>query len=204
MIQTYVGFIKVSSTATGSSKETLYSNVKHFYGETRGKMFDNMVAASMSVANEAFTWVQENKPSDYSLGDNSWSLSIHHPRILPSPMGHLELDEGSSVSIDSYRQIVRTAALQRSLRIENALDDLRNHITVSSKLPLKPERSFFDVIGAKSFQDLARCGFTGDELEEILRISEEEGIMKTYCSRMGVLDPPKKKKRIGLRVKSKK
>ena len=179
IVQAYKGHILVEGQAKGITYPTdkdkaIYSKKLTAYGETLGELLDNLVQASVTLANDAFQWAMMTQSSDYTPNDDHWFCSIVHPEITRRTDWPVE-DVGSGSSIHDFDYIVRHAVVVRDITIRSTATHLLLAKSGPSAISEKPKTPYNGISNATSFQEMTGYGFQGPELDEILRIAKEEG-----------------------------
>lgn len=155
------------------------------YGETIGELLDNLVTTSVSLANDVFAWVANNRPADYELTDDYWSIQVIHPEILETskdnPATHsAKNDTGSGSSLNSIEDIVKFPVLIRDIQIRATATSLLLKSTEKSEIVDEAAVPHAGVHEVTSFSEMTKFGFTGAELDTMLEIGEREGRVQKY------------------------
>lgn len=186
IITAFQGTITVEGTFKGIvDTPPFYTWTLTAYGQTIGELLDNLVATSVSLANDVFAWVANNKPADYELKDDNWYVSLIHPEILETskddPATHSKKnDTGSSSSLNSVEDIVKFPVLIRDIQIRATATSLLLKKTDKSEIIDEPAVPYKRVYEVTSFSEMTKFGFTGAELDNMLEIGEREGRVKKY------------------------
>lgn len=179
VVQVFKGTFTVEGLLKSDYKTIFYTKTVPAYGETIGALFDNLVTASIAVANDVFEWTMANKGAEYKFGEDYWQVRIAHPDVrksLITTTSPEDLENGSGSTVDSVEGVVRYAALIRDIVTHMILGSAQLFkSTAGSELPEKPKRKYSEVGDAVSFQEMAKCGWTGVELDEILQTAVREG-----------------------------
>lgn len=190
IVQAYKGLIKVE----GSSRQAVLDNMREpepfysktivVYGETPGELWDNIVDASVKIANDVFEWCMMNKPADYNMdmdmGKDYWYYHIVHPDYeyidLNDPKTFKdENDTGGGGSLESVKGIVRMAVISRDVDISH----LKTHLSLAKPGPTQiqqePAVHYAGCYEAESMQEMVGFGWNGKELDSIIATAEAEG-----------------------------
>jgi hypothetical protein len=194
IITAFQGSIIVEgSTRETKDPESFYKHEVTCFGRTIGELLDNLVAASVTVANDLFAWTTANKSEDYKFGDDYWYIHITHPDILESsisnPKTH-DTDTGTGSTLKSAEYVVRFSTLVRDLQIRQAISLLLLETKdTASDIIDKATVPYDTISNVTSFSEMAKCGFTGDELDMILETGEKEGRIKQYLETLNRIRP---------------
>lgn len=193
-ITAFQGTITVEGRSRGSENgEPFYSWTLTEYGETIGELLDNLVAASVTLANDLFAWTTTNKSEDYKFSDDYWYMHIAHPDILESSISDSkshDKDSGSGSTLHDAEYVVRFSTLVRDLQIHQAASRLLLQATGKpSTIIDKAAVPYNQISNVTSFSEMAKCGFTGAELDIILETGEKEGRVKQYLDTLNCIRP---------------
>jgi hypothetical protein len=190
IITAFQGTITVEGTFKGIvDSQPFYTWTLTAYGQTIGELLDNLVITSVSLANDVFAWVANNKPADYNMEDDYWYIQVVHPEILETskdnPATHSKRnDTGSGSSLDSIEDIVKFPVLIRDIQIRAAATSLLLKKTDKSEIVDEAAIPHKGVYEVSSFSEMTKFGFTGSELDTILEIGEREGRLKEYREKL--------------------
>lgn len=176
------GHPNAGSTDLDQEHAPFYTKTLTVYGETPGEVVDNLVKASVEMANAVFEWLMLNKPADYRLKDEYWSVQNIHPNFLETDLSDIgkDTDSGSGGSISEVIDIVRHTVMFRDIDISFSQSHLSLAKSGESNIPTKPAVSYRDSYEVESFQELTNYGWSGKEFDEILTIAKEEGRLQAY------------------------
>jgi hypothetical protein len=173
-----------TSTGQDTTKTVIYSRKVTAYGETIGELLDNLVEASVTVANDVFAWSAANKSEDYKLSDDFWYMQLVYPDILEThnadPKTSKNKDSSSGATLETVDFIVKFATLVRDIQIKNVSISLRLTKSGESEIidtAATPLNGMYEVT---SFSEMTKFGFTGAELDTMLATGEKEGRLKSY------------------------
>lgn len=186
IITAFQGTVTVEGAFKGfADSQPFYTWTLTAYGQTIGELLDNLVTTSVSLANDVFAWVANNKPADYELKEDSWYIQVVHPEILETskdnPATHsMKNDTGSGSSLDSIEDIVKFPVLIRDIQIRATATSLLLKKTDKSEIVDKAAVPHEGIYEVTSFNEMTKFGFSGAELDTILEIGEREGRLKMY------------------------
>ena len=184
VVSAYKATVNVSARQHGEDAN-FYQKTITVYGETPGETVDNMVKASVELANSVFEWLVQNKPADYRLSDDYWSVYNTHPNFLKTDMTDLKSrearnDSGSGSSISEIVDIVRHVVLFRDIEINFAVNHLALAQTGSTNMQREPASAYEGSYGMESFEEITKYGWSGEEFDAILSVAEEEGRLQAF------------------------
>lgn len=194
IITAFQGSILVEgSTRDNNQTQSFYKHEVTCYGSTIGELLDNLVAASVTIANDLFAWTATNKSEDYKFSDDYWYMHIAHPDLLESsisdPKSH-DKDSGSGSTLHSAEYAVRFSTLVRDLQIQQATSRLLLQTAGEpSAIIDKAAVPYSQISKVTSFSEMAKCGFTGAELDVILETGEKEGRVGPYLDTLNRIRP---------------
>lgn len=179
IIQAFQGSYTVAGRSRSDEKLSIYEETVIAYGRTIGELLDNLVEASVTLANRTMEWVLVNKGADYKLKDDFWHVSIMHPDIRNSLIANADnaedLDIGGGSSLDSFEHIVNYAVLNREISIASTLSYAKIVSRGSvSELPSEPEKAYTGCYQAPTLREMTTYGWNGKELDNILQIAVRE------------------------------
>jgi hypothetical protein len=120
--------------------------------------------------------VNANGLAGYSLTDGHWLVSVTLPDIIKcqnvTPPGILDSTLQSRVI--SYKEIVQIAVAYRDASINQANTYLQLVLPGHSELPHGPAVSISKIGDADTLEEITGFGWTGDDLELILKTAEQE------------------------------
>lgn len=181
------------SRDTKDAEKPFYAWTLTEYGETIGELLDNLVAASVTLANDLFAWTATHKSEDYKFSDDYWYMYISHPEILESnisdPKSH-DKNSGSGSTLHNTEYVVRFATLVRDLQIHRTASTLLLQTKGQPSAIIDKAAVPYDQISkVTSFSEMAKCGFTGAELDIILETGEKEGLVKQHLETLNLIRP---------------
>lgn len=185
IIQTYQGQISLRGRGSGNDSSPFYYESIKAYGETIGELMDNLVQASIPLANNAFLWTMQNKPLDYSMRDDNWWLEISHPDLIESfvedPSTH-QKDTGGGSAVTCHRDIVTHTVIHRNVTIDLVATQLALTKSGPTQIPQHAAQPFTQEYyeDGHNYETYIAFGFTGLELDKILAIADEEGRLKKH------------------------
>lgn len=178
IITAFQGTITLQGNIRGGDEanKLLYKETVKAYGETIGELLDNLVEASVTLANDLFSWVTLNCHEDYNLRDDYWYISMAHPEVLEI----MTSDTGSGSHLESVEGVVRYVALMRDIHVGFTISSLLLENSAKSEIIDKAVAPYDGIYGVTSFKEMTKFGFTGSELDTILEIGEREGRIKKF------------------------
>lgn len=125
VVQAYQGSYSIHAHAKNDMETEIFAKEIICYGMTIGELLDNLVSASVEIANEAFEWCLGHRGSGYTLSDDYWFSTFSYPDInyfiYPNRSGGLtDVAGGSRVKEIEY--IVYDAIIQRDITISSFLN----------------------------------------------------------------------------------
>lgn len=180
--------------------ESFYTYSKNVYGESLGELFDNLVEASVTAAEEARMWIVTNEPFTDSLNTDYWQSTVSMPGILKCQEQQISdyLDSASTMRVRSLQEIVGHAVLFRDSNISMAKTFLQLCLSGASNIP---DEAAVKISGIHndvgSLKEMTKFGWTGVELEEILEVARRENRITAhnaklkYDRRLSSFDPSK-------------
>lgn len=168
--------LKGSFLVSGESKDgkQIYRKEVSVYGETLGELLDNTVEVSAAITADLSEWTKTNHPESYNFEDDYWHCSITSPSTRwHNPASFY--DYMSTTSIPNLGHLSNFAVLTRHIRIDQLLHYLLLAKSGDSNIKDSPAVDFSNIYKTDSFAEMAKCGFTGSELDATLTIAFNEG-----------------------------
>lgn len=175
------------------SDAELFSQTHEVYGATIGELLDNLVEASVILASNAFMWAVMNKSASYVPTNDKWNVTVSFPAVIRPYGDDASLDnwltcQGTLINFDS---IVKYAVRVRNDQITQAAFNLiLTKVDEPSAIIGEPRSSLDSTACNKhgqTFYELTKGGFTGDELDLILTVAEEEGRIQEYTAQNALI-----------------
>lgn len=181
IITAYSGSINLRASKEING-EPFYALSKTVYGGTLGELFDNLVETSVSISRTVQLWVFANESAEYGLADGYWRLSVTLPDIIKCQRKTLpaSLDSTFESRVLSFEEIVRNAVVHRDININQANTYLQLVLPGSSELPESPIAPLSKIGDAETLEEMTEFGWSGNDLELILKTAERENRITAY------------------------
>ena len=174
-----IPILKGTVTVIGMSRgteQTIYSKSLNAYGETIGELLDSIVKAAAVIAGDVFEWCFMNKPEGYKLSDDAWQIRTQHPDVSDIVTANpVPAETSNGGSIETIENIVRTAVVIRSITGFINLAKLKQLGAVDTDASMEEAKDANAMRNDISFEEMTTYGFTGAQLDAIVRDSMLQG-----------------------------
>lgn len=154
----------------GNPSDKFYRDEVTCYGRTPGELLDNLVGASVHIADNLFHWLLSNKSAEYQMSDDNWYLMSVHPDFEWETLDLTGEDIASSTSVSSLEDIVHSIVLTRDITINRA----ETLITRRFGIPdFEPATSYTDMYDEPSLREKINYGYTGKNLDALMKQAVE-------------------------------
>lgn len=180
IVTAYSGSITVTATEPFTNSP-FYELSKTLYGETLGELFDNVVEASINLTRDTQNWVLANRAADYNLSDDYWKVEIVLPDVYKSLKKQIpeNIDSAFSCRFDEFKEIFTWTVCHRDSAVFLAVTHLQMFGPRPTSIPSESKRGLEKMYEADTYEEMMDCGWTGKELEEILKIARKENRIGT-------------------------
>lgn len=170
-IEVFTGSVSLVGVPRGvtdiSDTDAFYRDKITAYGVTPGELLDNLVEASVKVAENLFTWTLQNKPASYIMGSDHWVMSAVYPSLELKDDSFSDAEIGGFSTVSSVEGVVHFAVLIRDITIGKLILQLMR----SSQMPLVvPAKPYKDIHTVASLREKTACGYQSTDLEAVLKL----------------------------------